>query len=325
VGDNKIAQFPHGFTKLQKLRNVNFASNEIRLVDTDICHMSGLETLILAANPLREKKFLTMNAGDIKRELKARLTPSDMGDDDDIPASPVTVIGASDAPDTPTSSWSMKANGVLDLVAKNLSDDVNDILGSFLQRNEVRDLAICNNKLTCIPPALWLGQDLRTLDLSDNPLSATDYLSDELDLPVLQELNLSRCRMLSLETLLTQLRAPNLRSLTVCANRLCGAVPQLKSSFPQLSTFLASDNKFEVLTADAIRGVSNVSLASNNIAQLQAELGLLWDEGLRHLDVSSNAFRVPNYRILERGTEATLRWLRNKLPADGRTAVEDFD
>jgi hypothetical protein len=29
---------------------------------------------------------------------------------------------------------------------------------------------------------------------------------------------------------------------------------------------------------------------------------------------------VPNYRILERGTEATLRWLRNKLPAAAAAA-----
>ena len=58
-----------------------------------------------------------------------------------------------------------------------------------------------------------------------------------------------------------------------------------------------------------------VNLSSNNIESLPAEIGLLWDEGLRNLEVGSNAFRVPNYRILEKGTEATLRYLRDKLPA----------
>jgi len=33
--------------------------------------------------------------------------------------------------------------------------------------------------------------------------------------------------------------------------------------------------------------------------------------------VGSNAFRVPGYRVLEKGTEATTRWLRDRLPADG--------
>jgi Leucine-rich repeat (LRR) protein len=326
VGDNKIAQFPEGFTKLQKLRIVNFASNELRLVDPDVTRMSSLETLILAANPLREKKFLSMSAGDIKRELRARMTPSsafENGDGDDVPDSPVTVIGAGDHMDeNATSSWQMKANGVLELVAKNLGDDFNDLLASYFQANEVRDLVLQSNKLTCIPPAMSFGQDLRSLDLTDNPFSGADYLDDVVDLPFLQELSLSKCRLLSLDPLLAQLRAPHLRSLNVCANRLTGAVPLLRIAYPKLSTFLASDNKFEMVSADALRGLANVNLASNNIAQLPAELGLLWDEGLRHLDVGSNSFRVPNYRILERGTEATLRWLRNKLPASAGSMSE---
>jgi Leucine-rich repeat (LRR) protein len=319
VGDNKIAQFPEGFTKLQKLRIVNFASNELRLVDPEVTRMSSLETLILAANPLREKKFLSMSASDIKRELKARMTPSENGDGDDtVPDSPVTVIGAGDHMDddsTPTSTWQMKSNGVLELIAKNLADDVNDVLASYFQANEVRDLVLHSNKLTCIPPAMTFGQDLRSLDLTDNPFSGDDYLYDVLDLPFLQELSLSKCRLTTLAPLLARLRAPHLRSLNVCANRLTGAVPALRDAYPKLSTFLASDNQFATLAADAVRGLANVNLASNNLAQLPADLGLLWDEGLRHLDVSSNSFRVPNYRILERGTEATLRWLRNKLPA----------
>jgi Leucine-rich repeat (LRR) protein len=326
VGDNKIAQFPEGFTKLQKLRIVNFASNELRLVDPEVTRMSSLETLILAANPLREKKFLSMSAGDIKRELRARMTPSENGDGDDaIPESPVTVIGAGDNMDdgsTPASTWQMKSNGVLELIAKNLADDVNDILAAYFQANEVRDLVLHSNKLTCIPPAINFGQDLRSLDFTDNPFSGDDYLYDVLELPFLQELSLSKCRLTSLDPLLSQLRAPHLRSLNVCANRLTGAVPLLRDTYPKLSTFLASDNRFEAVTAEAVRGLANVNLASNNIAQLPAELGLLWDEGLRHLDVGSNSFRVPNYRILERGTEATLRWLRNKLPANAGQVTE---
>jgi hypothetical protein len=57
-----------------------------------------------------------------------------------------------------------------------------------------------------------------------------------------------------------------------------------------------------------------VNLASNNIEHLPAEVGLLWPN-LKNLDIGSNSFRVPNYRILEKGTEATMRYLRDRIPA----------
>ncbi|KAF2167163.1 hypothetical protein M409DRAFT_22591 [Zasmidium cellare ATCC 36951] len=313
-GDNKISDFPEGFTSLRKLRNVNLSSNEIRLVDPEIGRMDSLESLILASNPLREKKFLTMTAADIKRDLKSRLAPEvDDAVDLDEPTSPVTVIGDYERP---SSMWSLKASGVLDLASKDLSDDLSPVLGSFLNSNEVRQILLQLNKITCIPPALWMGQELRVLDLSDNIMSA-DYLSDELLLPSLQELNLSKCRISSFEPLTSQLQAPSLRVLNVSTNRLAGSLPALRSTYPQLTTLFASDNRMTSISADALRGMNTVNLSSNDIEQLPAEVGLLWDEGLKNFDVGSNAFRVPNYRLLEKGTEATLRWLRDRLPASG--------
>ncbi|KAK4493792.1 hypothetical protein PRZ48_014977 [Zasmidium cellare] len=314
AGDNKISDFPQGFTSLRKLRNVNLSSNDIRLVDPEIGRMDSLESLILASNPLRERKFLTMNATDIKRDLKSRLAP-ELEDpiDLDEPTSPVTVIGDNERP---SSMWSLKANGVLDLASKDLSDDLSPILGSFLNSNEVKQMLLQSNKITCIPPALWMGQELRVLDLSDNIMSA-DYLSDELLLPSLQELNLTKCRISSFEPLTSQLQAPNLRTLHISTNRLTGALPALRSTYPQLTTLFASDNRITSISADALRGMHTVNLSSNDIEQLPAEVGLLWDEGLKNFEVGSNAFRVPNYRLLEKGTEATLRWLRDRLPASG--------
>lgn len=321
AGDNKISEFPPGFTTLRKLRNVNFTSNDIRLVDPEIGRMDSLESLILASNPLREKKFLTMTAADIKRDLKSILGP-DPDDVNDLeePTSPVTVIGDNDIP---SSMWSLKANGVLDLASRDLSDDLSPTLGSFLNSNEVKQMMLQSNKITCIPPALWMGQELRILDLSDNIMS-TDYLSDELLLPSLQELNMSKCRISSLEPLTSQLQAPNLQTINLSKNRVTGALPVLRSSYPRLTTLFASDNRITSISAEALRGMHTVNLASNDIEQLPAEVGLLWDEGLKNFEVGSNAFRVPNYRLLEKGTEATLRWLRDRLPAtDGAPRVEE--
>ncbi|KAK4620887.1 Leucine-rich repeat-containing protein 40 [Fulvia fulva] len=318
VGDNKVTDLPKGFTSLMKLRNVSLTGNELRALDPEIANMEGLESLILAANPLREKRFLSMTATDIKQELRARLAPEDNGFETDEPTSPITVIGDNEVS---ASMWSLQGNGVLDLASKDLSDDLNTTLGSFLRSEEVKQIRLHHNRITCIPPALWMGQDLRVLDLSHNVLAA-DYLSDELELPALQELNLSTCKLTSLQPLVTQLMAPNLRELNICANRISGLLPALHKSFPALRTLFASDNKIRTINADSLRGLITVNLADNDIESLPAELGLLWDEGLKNLELSNNAFRVPNRQLLQKGTEATLRWLRDKLPASS-VAGED--
>ncbi|KAK1083089.1 hypothetical protein LTR33_003478 [Friedmanniomyces endolithicus] len=306
AGDNKITELPEGLTALRKLRNVNLTSNELRMIDPEIARMEGLEVLILAANPLREKKYLTMNAADIKRDLTAKLEPEDGVDGES--SDPETIIGPLGA----------GSNGLLDLASANLSDDSNDRLGSTLRTNEVRELRLQRNSLASVPPALWLGQDLRILDLSNNPFASDDYLSAELELPVLQELNLSHCRLASLEPLTTQLTAPALRTLNLTANRLTGPVPKLRDAYPALTILYARDNGFDTLSVDALSGLATVDLAGNALRALPYELGLLWDQGLRNLDVGGNPFRVPSYQVLGKGTEATLRWWRDKLPVQGQ-------
>lgn len=212
--------------------------------------------------------------------------------------------------------WTLKANGLLDLSSQNLTDDINTSLAEFLAENEVRQLHLQGNKLTCFPAALQAAPQLRVLDLSNNPLHATDYLPDHLDLPSLQELHLQACRLTSLQPL-TQIEAPNLQTLDLTANRLTGPLPSPREIFPSLTTLLAKDCKFSSVSASALRGLTTVNLASNDLQELPAEIGLLWEEGLKNLEVGSNAFRVPGYRVLEKGTEATLRWLRDRLPASG--------
>ncbi|KAK3617089.1 hypothetical protein LTR56_025535 [Elasticomyces elasticus] len=307
TGDNKITEVPEGFTGLRKLRTVNFTGNELRLLDPEMARMESLEVLVLAANPMREKKYLSMTAADIKEDLRSKLEP-----EEDEVSEPETVIGPTGS-HLGASMWAVQGNGLLDLASLKLSDDVNDRLGSTLRTEEVRELRLQLNALTSVPPALWLGQDLRILDLSNNPFGSEDYFSAELELPVLQELNLSHCRLATLEPLMSQLTAPALRTINLTANKLSGAVPGLRRTYPALTTLHARDNRFESVTADALRGLVTVDLGGNSLQGLPAELGLLWDEGLRHLDVSGNAFRVPNYQVLGKGTEAVCRWLRGRI------------
>lgn len=314
AGENKISDIPDGFTELARLRHVNFSSNDLRKLPSDIANMESIDSLVLAANPLQIKKYLTMTAADIKRDMRARFEPE--ATNDDTEAAPNGTLDGQPAQSAePKVKWALKPNGVLDLSGQGLTDDIVMDLASFLETNDVRQLRLQNNKLTTIPPSLLLAPNVRILDLSNNPFEG-DYLPDRLELPSLQELSLRSCRLASLDQLLSYLDAPALQSLDVTANRLSGPLPILREPFPCITTLLASDNKFSAIDTDSLRGLSTVNLASNDLQQLPAEIGLLWHEGLRSLEVGSNAFRVPGYRVLEKGTEATMRWLRDRLPAE---------
>ncbi|KAA8576860.1 hypothetical protein EYC84_006904 [Monilinia fructicola] len=67
---------------------------------------------------------------------------------------------------------------------------------------------------------------------------------------------------------------------------------------------------------EAVRGLRLLDCSSNEINSLNSRIGLLGGpDGLHTLDVSGNRFRVPKYTILEKGTEATLAWLRDRIPS----------
>jgi Leucine-rich repeat (LRR) protein len=81
--DNKISEIPVGFTSLSQLRTADFTGNDFNRLDQKIGTMSALETIKFAANPIRERKFLTMGTADLKRDLLARLGLDEPGQEVD--------------------------------------------------------------------------------------------------------------------------------------------------------------------------------------------------------------------------------------------------
>ncbi|KAI7475231.1 L domain-like protein [Hortaea werneckii] len=352
VGENKIPELPEGFTGLKKLRRVDLSGNDLRVLEPIIARMEGLESLVLHGNPLRERKFLTMSVQEIKRVLRGKLEPAEaegLDENDGEVSDPETVIGIPNGTGTP--KWKVSGKGVLDLSSKGLTDEeVEAGLGPFLAENEVKELYLQGNQLTRFPStslsetgARDEAKNLRILDLSRNPFSSDSYLvpfpssssATRLHLPTLQDLSLASCRLTTLDPLTSLLSAPNLHTLNLSANRLAGPLPILRhaNAFPNLTTLLARDNRFASrLERRMLQGLTTVDLSCNDLSGLDPEIGQLWcglqdDEGdvseevvvvekcLRHLDVGSNAFRVPGMRVLERGTEGLCRWLRERIPA----------
>ncbi|KAF2224649.1 hypothetical protein BDZ85DRAFT_195180 [Elsinoe ampelina] len=315
AGGNKFNQLPQGFSSLRRLRHADFSSNDITRIEERIALMDSLESLVLSANPLVEKRFLTMSAEAIKRALRPRLEPSSTVS---IRSSDSFVDEAIDvrSPEESPSPFKVTPSGALDLTAQGLVDEDADGLRQLLGQNDVRSLSLPRNRLTAIPYELSLAQNMTYLDLSMCDLGE-QYLAERLSLPVLQELQLSGNKITSFQPLISFLHAPYLKSLDVSNNRLQGELPYLRLTYNHLTHLHAADNKIEAVSLEALTGFQHVAIPRNSLRVLPAEIGLLWYEGLKQLDVSSNYFRVPNHETLSKGTESVMAWLRTRIPGYG--------
>jgi len=212
-------------------------------------------------------------------------------------------------------TWPVK-QGLLDR-SKTKSSSLHPVVCSRVAAdNKVIEIQLHHNLFTCFPNSLsFFADSLAALSLAHNQLVGESYLTEELDLPVLRELNLVSNHITSLSPLTTHLHAPQLEKMDVSLNRITALPPNLRVVFPRLVVLLAANNHLIDLDPDTIQGMEVVDAGNNDIAHLNPKLGLLGGSGgLKRLEVSGNRFRVPRYNVLERGTEATLRWLRGRVP-----------
>ena len=395
--ENSINAIPDGFTGLKQLRSVDFSSNDIRIIPPEIGRMENLVMLRLSGNPLREKKFSTMNTDDLKELLAQRLEPppshleldgaptaalssrgakehgnqfavasapgakstdpagavDDMDDSrsdlDDFATPPTSAPGSPARSRSHTLSnqaWPVKPGGVLDR-SNTQSSSLHPVICSKLAAShKVYEIQLHHNLLASLPESLtFFAGTLSALSLAHNQLVGETYMGGPsgnagLDLPVLKELNLGSNHITGLGPLIAHLHAPKLQKLDVSCNRIA-ALPsgtQIRDTFPDLTVLLMANNHLAELDPEAIKGMRIVDAGNNDIAHLNPRIGLLGGVGgLERLDVSGNRFRVPRWNVLERGTEATLRWLRGRIPVaemgawkgedgdDHETSMADLD
>ncbi|KAF2111825.1 hypothetical protein BDV96DRAFT_465338, partial [Lophiotrema nucula] len=308
VGENKLTSFPEGFVSLRQLRTADFTANDITKLDAKIALMENLENLTIAANPLRERKFLTMDTSDLKRDLLSRMAPTNVeaaNVDEQAGMDALTEVGGVE------NGWQLKPSGTLDLSLQNLTQVDDDAIVAFSEANDIRQLYLQQNYLAAVPNVLSRLTHLTLLDLSKNNI--TRPLTEPLSLPKLRELRLSGNKIQCLDDLMSYLSAPSLQHLDVSNNRISGPLPTLRAVFPDLFLLMASDNTISDISADALDGLKIVNLSNNEIPRLDPRIGLLQGT-LTAFDVEGNTFRVPNHAVLQKGTETVLNWLRDKIP-----------
>jgi Leucine-rich repeat (LRR) protein len=212
--------------------------------------------------------------------------------------------------------WTVKPGGILDRSRTDSSTLHPVVAARVAAEHAVNAVHLEHNLLTSLPNSLsFFAATLSSLSLAHNQLVGETYLTEELDLPALKEINLSSNRITSLEPLTRLLVAPCLEKVDVALNRINSIPPSLKASFPAMTILLAANNHIVDLEPQSIRGLKIVDASSNDISHLNPQIGLLGGlGGLQRLEVMGNRFRVPRWSTLELGTEATLRWLRSRVP-----------
>ncbi|EER44764.1 leucine rich repeat domain-containing protein [Histoplasma capsulatum H143] len=336
--DNAICSLPEGFLQLENIKVVEFTGNNITTLDEKLSLLENLISFRIANNPLRERKFLTMDTDELKRVLRGRCEP-DQPEAEEEDGSVQTEFTL--APESPTTAnaWRIKSGGVLDCSSTDLASlDPADLEPFLASSTAIKCLYLHHNRFHSLPVVSLslLSHTLTDLDFSHNPFSSTPttpLLTTPLSLPHLQNLTLSSTGLTTLEHLQRHLSAPNLTFLDVSNNRLMGTLPHIRHSYPSLINFLVSDNQIDSLEFDAVCGLQVLDVSNNSISFLPPRLGLLGSEGtagakgsgvsaagattcLRRLDVAGNCFRVPRWQVVSKGTEAVLEWLKNRITAE---------
>jgi Leucine-rich repeat (LRR) protein len=319
--DNKINAFPAGLVSLKNIRHLDFTGNDLKVLDEHLADMESLQVLSISNNPLREKKFLSMTTDDIKRDLRARLTPKEEASDIHDGAE---LLSNLEVESTVNGTGTPVKNGVLDLANKQLLTLSSTQLSKIAAQCSVNNLEIHHNSLSSFPLEVSIfSGSLISLNLAHNDLRSETLFSKDLVLPALRSLNISSNSLKSLEPILEHLQSPVLDIINVSCNRIT-VFPSLRDYFPALQTVLASDNIIQELTVEAVRGLHICDVSRNDIAHLPPRLGLLGnDGGLRRLEVQGNKFRVPRWNIVDKGTDVLLSWLKDKIPVD--EAEDDVD
>ena len=321
ANENQIGAIPSSMILLPQLKNVDLSGNDIHHLDDRIGLMNNLSVLSIANNPLRERRLLNLNTEDLKMELRSRHSQASGAEADDegnvIDGAPIR-----ENMNAASGICSIQPGGVADMSSLSLQEIKPTDVEPLAETSSVKVLKLQQNQLATISRSIeMLASTLVTLDLSHNNIGGNSYLSHSLRLPQLRTLNLAANTVQSLDPILSGLFAPSLSEINVSRNRL-STLPVLRSHYSSLDSVFAADNRIKHLPVEAVQGLHILDVTGNEIGFLEPKIGLLDHEGLRTLLVGANRFRVPRRDVVEKGTQAILAWLRDRIPNDERSMDE---
>ncbi|KAL3820954.1 hypothetical protein ACJIZ3_006859 [Penstemon smallii] len=345
IGNNLLSSLPAEFGSLTQLGTLDLQSNQLKEFPVEACSlrlslldlsnnslsglppeiglMTTLRKLLLTGNPLRTLRSSLVYGPTpaLLKYLQSRLP----ADEESAPTIAVKEDVAAKAARLSLSSKELSLSGLgLDVVPSDIWKSP-DVIKVDLSKNSIKELPcelrsctslealiLSKNKIQEWPGAILASlPKLLCLKLDGNPLSkipsdgfgaasklqildlsgAAGSLPEDpafSSLPELQELYLRRMHLLSFPLDILTLR--------------------------QLRILDLSQNSLQLIPA-SIKGLTSLTeldLSDNNISSLPPDLGLL-EPSLQVLRLDGNALRSIRRTILERGTKAILKYLKERI------------
>jgi len=321
VGDNSIEKLSPKLGSVKSLKILDVSNNNLSTIPGEIGLIDALNTLLFSGNPLRAFKRSLMSAeiSAVKKYLRMRIAaPTEdqyERERKDNAMRHLLLDGAA------KKSLSLKGKGISEIPA--------EVLGV----EGLRSLDLSENKLQRVPIEVTRANpNLHTLLVEKNSLSV--FPPPVAGLQHLQELNM---RMNMLESMPAEVSFLGIVHLDLRNNRFTSFPPAVLSlkklqrlylghngltkvpflgGLGDLHTLDLGNNKIESIE-DGLRKVpklQNLNLENNNIRRIPLELAVCTE--LKNLQVSGNPFRMLKYSVIQRGTEAILKFLYNKIPED---------
>ncbi|RLN92892.1 hypothetical protein BBJ28_00021544 [Nothophytophthora sp. Chile5] len=356
VRDNKVQRLPERFAQLYRLKTLDLTNNDLHDLPAELGYLKYLNHLLVEGNPLRSirRSIIASGTEPLKKYLRTRGGPPEGVDAMEEEVDEFAVrrkqiqqekpLGADDSSSSQSEYLfrEASASGNLQLVDMKLQQLPNHLQHAERYRfgETLLQLNLSKNPLLGLPAAIGELSSLQTLVAEQCGLK-TIHPSVAM-IPHLQHLRLRKNSLTagainavlalgSRASLCFSLKELDLR------NNLIMDMPAKLQFLESMDTLLLSFNRIRVLDGfpwSSMRQLSVLSLSDNRVSippttgtgldggliglwyvyRFASELALC--EDLRALYLIGNPQRGIRAHILNNGTDAVLKYLRNKLPPD---------
>ncbi|KAH7492130.1 Leucine-rich repeat-containing protein 40 [Phytophthora ramorum] len=354
VRDNKLQRLSDRIPQLYRLKTLDVTNNDLHDLPAGLGYLKYLDHLLVEGNPLRSVRRSIISSGTepLKKYLRTRGGPPEGVDAMEEEVDEFTIrqremeqdeLMAEEPPlEDEYLFRDAAASGNLQLIDMKLQQLPEQLhaAGKYRFGETLLQLNLSKNWLQELPASIGELTSLRTLIAEQCGLKSIH--ASVAMIPRLEQLRLAKNSLTTdaVNAMLTDGNKANicfsLKELDLRNNVMTDIPPKLRfletmntlllsfnriraldgfpwSSMQQLSVLSLSDNRLESLgTVYQVPKLTSLSLKNNELRQIPAELALCGH--LTALYLAGNPQRGIRTHILNNGTEAVLKYLRNRLP-----------
>ncbi|RXG51934.1 Leucine-rich repeat-containing protein 40 [Armadillidium vulgare] len=308
ISENGIEDIPDNITLLQELRRFDLSGNYISSLPYHMGFLPHLKAMPLDGNPLRQLRRDIVQRGttSLLKYLASKTTESPNTFPGFLNYVPEVQLQPEKSVPDQYEMRNMRA-----MVYNNAKlDNIPDELFENGRAAQVRTADLSQNRLTTIPPKLEvLSGHLCELVVSQNCLETLPQFLSKFH--HLQFIDVRNNKLSSLPEGLELLK--ELREINISFNKFV-IIPDVVYKITNLEILFASDNKITKIEAEkmlTLERLATLDLRNNDIDYVPPLLGKMTQ--LRSIQLEGNAFRVPRYDILAKGSSFLLNYLKSRI------------